>query len=114
MFRMRLYYGVHGRHSIWSRSKASLKTIILDVFELLALKGTIRILKQLSREPRIAYSDLVRTVGHSTTTTRALNAMVKLDLLQKEVLNEKYRPVVYFLTDKGKKLAEIVTTLESL
>jgi DNA-binding HxlR family transcriptional regulator len=84
------------------------------VFELLALKGTVKILRQLQKEQRSMYSDLVKIVGHSTTTTRALNAMMKLGLIQKEVLNEKYRPVMYFLTDKGRKLAEVASQLENL
>jgi len=86
----------------------------LDVFELLALKGTRRILGELRQRQKSMYSDLVRIVGHSTTTTRALNAMMGLGLIEKEVLNKKYRPVVYFLTEKGRRLAEIVSQLGTL
>ena len=40
--------------------------------------------------------------------------MMKLGLIQKEVLNEKYRPVVYFLTDKGRKLVESTVSTDIL
>lgn len=86
----------------------------MDVFELLALKGTTRILEELRQRQKSMYSDLVRIVGHSTTTTRALNAMMALGFIEKEVLNKRYRPVVYFLTEKGRKLAEKASELEAL
>ena len=86
----------------------------MDLFELLALRGTAKVLRELRQKQRIMYSNLVRIVGHSTTTTRALNAMMELGLIQKEVLNEKYRPVVYSLTVKGRKLADIASELENL
>lgn len=60
------------------------------------------------------YSELVEVVGFSTTTTRAIKAMESLKFINKEVLNEPYRPVVYWLTEKGKRLSEIMAELEKL
>lgn len=70
----------------------------MDLFELLALKGTRVILRELSKNKKVKYSDLVKVVGFSTTTSRALKAMEEEEFVSKEVLNEPYRPVVYFLT----------------
>ncbi len=86
----------------------------MDVFELLALKGTRVILKELSKNRRVKYSDLQKVVGFSTTTTRALKAMEKQDFVGKEVLNEPYRPVVYFLTKRGERLASIAEDLQKV
>jgi DNA-binding HxlR family transcriptional regulator len=60
------------------------------------------------------YSEIVKVVGFSTTTTRALKAMEKLGVTKREVLNEPYRPVAYSLTEKGKKLANLLRELESM
>jgi DNA-binding HxlR family transcriptional regulator len=38
--------------------------------------------------------------------------MENLGLVKREVLAEKYRPVVYSLTEKGKRLAWIVLQLQ--
>lgn len=84
----------------------------LSVFELLALKGARIILIELSRKDEARYSELVEAVGHSTTTSRALNMMEKLDYIKREVLQEKYRPVVYSLTPRGRELAKIVKSLK--
>lgn len=86
----------------------------MDVFELLALKGTRKILLELQQRQKVRYSDLVRVVGHSTTTSRALSSMENLDIVTKEVLQEKYRPVVYSLTENGKRLSKILIELTSL
>jgi DNA-binding HxlR family transcriptional regulator len=47
----------------------------------------------------IRYSEIVKIVGYSSTTTRALKNMEKHSIVKKEVLNEPYRPVSYSLTD---------------
>jgi len=84
----------------------------LDIFNLLALKGTRKILTKLYSLGEVRYSDLVSAVGHSTTTTRSLNYLQNFGLVKRRVLAEKYRPVVYSLTEKGEKLAKIVLELQ--
>lgn len=84
----------------------------MDVFELLGLRGTKKILDELTAKGNVRYSELVRAVGFSTTTTRALKAMERMGLVEKKVLAEPYRPVIYSLTKKGKRLAEISKQLE--
>jgi DNA-binding HxlR family transcriptional regulator len=69
---------------------------------------------QLSEKGEIKYSDLVQSVGHSTTTSRALSQMEKLGFIKREVLQAKYRPVVYSLTDKGRRLVELTKELTKL
>ena len=67
---------------------------------------------KLLEEDEARYSKLVDEVGHSTTTSRALNMMDRLGYIKRKVLQEKYRPVVYSLTPQGKELAEIVKSLK--
>ncbi len=86
----------------------------MGLFELLALRGTRTILRELSKNKRVKYSDLVKVVGFSTTTTRALKAMEMEEFVGKEVMNEPYRPVVYFLTKRGERLASLVEQLEKV
>jgi len=86
----------------------------LDVFDALSLKGTRKILEALRTNNRMRYSDLVEAVGFSTTTSRALKAMETARLIDKEILNEPYRPVAYWLTEKGRKLSQMITEIEKL
>jgi DNA-binding HxlR family transcriptional regulator len=86
----------------------------MDIFELLSLRGTRKILGELGERGAVKYSELVRAVGFSTTTTRALKRMEQLGIVEKKVLAEPYRPVAYSLTEKGRRLAEIVKKLDAL
>lgn len=81
---------------------------------MLALGGTKKILLNLERAGKMQYSEIVKVVGYSTTTSRSLKAMEKLAIVKREVLNEPYRPVAYSLTEKGKRLTRILRDLENL
>jgi DNA-binding HxlR family transcriptional regulator len=86
----------------------------MDIFGLLGLRGTRKILEELGERGSVRYSDLVKAVGFSTTTTRALKGMEQLGVVKKRVLDEPYRPVEYSLTDRGKKVLAIVKELKEL
>ena len=86
----------------------------MDVFQVLSLKGTRKIIEVLAAKDRMRYSEIVRAVGFSTTTSRALKAMEAARLIRREVLDEPYRPVAYSLSEKGKKLSQILAEIEKL
>ena len=86
----------------------------MDVYDLLALRGTRKILGILSEKGSMRYSELVRIVGFSTTTTRALKRMESFRLVERRVQDEPYRPVSYTLTEKGQRLSKIVKELEKI
>jgi DNA-binding HxlR family transcriptional regulator len=86
----------------------------MDMISIIALSGTAKILGALKSKGKMRYSELVDIVGFATTTTRALKAMEEAKLVTKQVVNEPYRPVVYSLTEKGRKAGELVTELEKL
>jgi DNA-binding HxlR family transcriptional regulator len=86
----------------------------MDIIHMLALRGTRKILLTLEKAAKMRYSEIVKVVGYSTTTTRALKSMERHGIVKREVLNEPYRPVSYSLTDKGRKLVTFLKELESL
>ena len=81
---------------------------------MLALRGTKKILLSMEKTGKMKYSEIVKVVGYSTTTTRSLKSMEKFGIVKREILDEPYRPVTYSLTEKGKKLAGLMTEIESL
>lgn len=87
---------------------------LASLIEILALKGTAKILAALMKYEKMKYSELTKVVGFSTTTTRALKAMGSQKLVSKQVLNEPYRPVEYSLTERGRKLATILEEIEKM
>mgnify|MGYP000055855744 CR=1 FL=1 len=83
----------------------------LNIFQLLALKGTTKIILALSRGSELTYSQLVSLVGQPATTSRALKLLTDLNLVKRRVVDAKYRPVMYSLTDIGIKLADLIEKL---
>jgi DNA-binding HxlR family transcriptional regulator len=86
----------------------------MDIISLLALKGTKKIMFSMEKAGKMKYSEIVKVVGYSTTTTRSLKSMERLGIVKREVLNEPYRPVAYSLTEKGKKLTSLLKEIENL
>jgi len=86
----------------------------MDIIHTLALRGTKKILLTLERAGKMRYSEIVKVVGYSTTTTRALKSMERHGIVRKDVLNEPYRPVSYSLTEKGRRLVVFLKELENL
>ena len=81
---------------------------------MLALKGTRKVLELLKTKDRMRYSELVSAIGFSTTTTRALKTMEAAKFVDREVLDEPYRPVAYSLTEKGRKLSQLAAEIGKL
>ncbi len=73
-----------------------------------------KILGALAKQEKMRYTELSGLVGHTTTTSRALKAMESSGLIKRQVLDEPYRPVSYSLTERGRKLKDLVTQIEKL
>jgi DNA-binding HxlR family transcriptional regulator len=82
--------------------------------EVLCLKGTAKILFALRRKEGVSFSELAKVVGFSSTATRALKAMEENKLVSRQVLDKPYRPVIYSLTERGRKLAQLLSEIEEI
>jgi len=86
----------------------------VSAIEVLTLKGTAKIVQALRKKDGMTYSELAKLVGFTSTATRSLKALERQKFVTREVLNKPYRPVSYTLTEKGKRLWEIIHELEEL
>jgi len=86
----------------------------MDIFAVLSFKGTAKILAALRQKERMRYGELVVVVGLATTTTRTLKAMEEAKLVEKEAPSEPYKPVAYWLTEKGRRMSDLVASLQGL
>ena len=83
------------------------KVVSEDIFRLLGRKGVIELLYSLEERKR-KYKELEEIIGNPSTTARRLKSLEKHGLIKREVSSEKYRPVYYSLTNKGRKLLFVV------
>ena len=86
----------------------------MDVFEVIGLRGSRIILRELSRKDAMRYSDLQGAVGSPSTTNLALDKLRRSSLVTRKVLDEPYRPVAYSLTESGKRVAALVREIEQV
>ena len=85
----------------------------MDIFKVLALAGTPKILDALSKGP-MKYSEIVELVGFSTNATRSLKALQSMGLVKRKVLSGPYRPVEYSLTETGARLQQYLGSIRKL
>lgn len=85
----------------------------MDIFEVVGLRGSRIILKELSQKGSMRYSELQEVVGSPSTTNLALEKLRGGSLIKRKVLDKPYRPVAYSLTDLGKKVASLLKELEN-
>jgi len=75
-----------------------------DIFKILSQRGVVEILENLEKVGRLKYKEVEELVGNPSTTTRRLSSLERKGLIEREVSSERYRPVYYTLTERGRKL----------
>ena len=86
----------------------------MDVFDVVGLKCSRIIMRELSRKETLRYSELQEAVGSPSTTNLALDKLRRSSLVSRRVLDEPYRPVAYSLTEAGRKVAALVKEMENV
>lgn len=88
----------------------------MDTSELICLLGkkyTIDILSLLN-EDSMKYSEIQTITTNPRTTNIRLKQMVEEGLIERRILNDNYRSVVYCITEKGKRILSKINELEKL
>lgn len=84
------------------------------VFRALKKEGAVEILLFLYENKRARYSELKKIVKSEATLTRALKALTEEGLLIRKLLDEKYRPTEYLLTERGEEIAKKLKELSEI
>lgn len=80
--------------------------------ELLGQIGTVKILKTINNSEKCKFTDL-KTITSRSTLYQRLNQLTTLGLIKK-IKHEKQREKHYEITEKGKKVVEIIDKLGNL
>ena len=68
-------------------------------------KGVIEILIYIYANKKAKYIELKNLIKKESTLIRAINILVKNNLVNRRILNEKYRPTEYELSENGLETA---------
>jgi DNA-binding HxlR family transcriptional regulator len=106
------------RYIFWT---TSIKLEVLHFFsrgslkiDILARKGTMRVLCALADRGAMSFTEFRRLVGSPTTTSKCLRGLVEAGLMKREIQADRYRSVRYSLTERGAKVAKLVKELEKV
>ena len=80
--------------------------------ELLARRGSKEILYALLGKGGMKFTELKELVGSPTTASQRLQELMDLRLIKRDVQTDRYRTVIYSLTEKGIKVVRLVKELE--
>jgi len=83
------------------------------LIRVLGKRGAVEILENLDRKKEgMKYMEIEVIIGNPSTTSRRLADLERLGIIKRKVSEEKYRPVYYSLTNKGKSLVSIIRELK--
>ncbi|KXB06745.1 hypothetical protein AKJ51_02995 [candidate division MSBL1 archaeon SCGC-AAA382A20] len=83
-------------------------------FKTLAKKGAKEILYSLKEKEKMNFTELRDLTGSPTTTSKRLDELTELGLLERDVQNDKFRSVHYSLTEKGFKIVNLVEKIDEM
>lgn len=83
-------------------------------FKNLAKKGAKEILYSLKENKEMNFTELKNLTGSPTTTSKRLDELTELELIDRDVQNDKFRSVQYSLTEKGSKVVKLVRKIEEI
>lgn len=74
--------------------------------KLIAKEGVVEILLFIHKNGSARYKYLVPIMSSEPTLVRRLNELTSLKILERRLLDEKYGPTEYYLTELGAELSE--------
>ena len=77
-----------------------------EIYKIFRRKGSIEILIYIAEKGKVRYSELKEVVDNEPSLIRALKVLREYDLITRRIVDDKYRPTEYEITEKGKIIAE--------
>ena len=77
-----------------------------EILELLKKEGVVEIIVYMYENKRTRYSELKKVLKSEATLVRSLKILTEKGILIRKLLDEKYRPTEYIITEKGEKIGK--------
>lgn len=86
----------------------------MSLLKVISKAGCEDILLKLHKEGEINFAKLAELTKHRATTSRSLKELQGAGLIDRKVMNDELRTVIYSLTEKGKAVCNILMGLRKL
>ena len=77
-----------------------------ELYRIFRRRGSIEVLLYIAEKEKARYSELKNIVDNEPSLIRALKILCEYNYLTRRILDDKYRPTEYKITEKGKIIAE--------
>jgi len=78
----------------------------MEVLKLLKREGVPEIILYMYEQKTARYSELKTVLKSEATLVRVLKLLTEEGILSRELLDEKYRPTEYTITEKGERIGK--------
>ena len=76
--------------------------------KLLTHKEGIALMELIATRKEVPYADLKEVTPNEVTLKRRLDELKELGLIQRVILDKKYKPTIYRVTSKGEEVFKLV------
>ena len=80
--------------------------VVDKLHRIFRIRGSIEVLLYIAEKEKVRYSELKNIVDNEPSLIRALKILCEYNYLTRRILDDKYRPTEYNVTEKGKIIAE--------
>ena len=77
-----------------------------ELYKIFRRKGSIDILLYIAEKGSARYSELKKIIDNEPSLIRSLKVLCEYKYLTRRILDDKYRPTEYEITEKGKVITE--------
>ena len=85
-----------------------------EILRLMKREGVPEIILYMHEHKKARYSELKKVLKSEATLVRALKILTEEDILSRKLLDEKYRPTEYAITEKGERIGKSLKELIDL
>ncbi len=83
-----------------------------ELAQLLTHKDGYELFEMIVTRKKVPYTELKEIVKNEVTLKRRLDELKGLGLIKREIIDQKYRPTIYHITQKGKDVFEHIQKIE--
>ena len=85
---------------------------IKELAQLLTHKDGFELFELITTRKEVPYTDLKEIVQNEVTLKRRLDELKGLGLIKRQIIDQKYKPTIYHVTQKGKDVFDYIQKID--
>lgn len=85
---------------------------IKELAQLLTHDAGFELFELITERKEVPYTELKEIVQNEVTLKRRLDELKNLGLIQRQIIDQKYKPTIYHITQKGKDVFDYIQRIK--